>query len=450
VIPTPALTVPLMHALVEAGADIIELGVPFSDPMADGPTIQRASERALAQGHEPAQVLEHGARFREPTRKTPVVLMGYANPIERHGRRAFARRRTRPASTACWWSTTRPRKRGVLRGHAGRARSDLPAGADLDRARIARSPRWRSGYVYYVSLKGVTGSRTARRRCGRRASSRDPRRGRLPVGVGFGIRDAATAQRIAGGRCGRDRQPHHRGNREIVGRRCRPSACAMSCLAIRIRRWHRTRQEEKVHELAEQTAAAQDQAQRPGRAQVLAARRPVEQVPVLRAVLYATDLEQQPQGLPEVRPPPSRMRARAATRPACSTPKGVSRSAPRCCRSMRSSSRTASKYPERLQDACEATGETDALVVMQGAIKTLPVVVACFEFDFMGGSMGSVVGERFVRGVQTAVEQRLPFICVTASGGARMQEGLFSLMQMAKTTAALTRLAAHRCPSSPC
>ena len=77
---------------------------------------------------------------------------------------------------------------------------------------------------------------------------------------------------------------------------------------------------------------------------------------------------------------------------------------------------------------------------MQGAIKSVSVVVAAFEFDFMGGSMGSVLGERFVRGVQTAVEQRLPFLCVTASGGARMQEGLFSLMQMAKTTAALTKL----------
>jgi acetyl-CoA carboxylase carboxyl transferase subunit beta len=98
------------------------------------------------------------------------------------------------------------------------------------------------------------------------------------------------------------------------------------------------------------------------------------------------------------------------------------------------------RYPERLLDATKSTGETDSLVVMQGAIKTLPVVVAAFEFDFMGGSMGSVLGERFVRGVQLAVEQGIPFICVAASGGARMQEGLFSLMQMAKTAAALTKL----------
>ncbi|MBQ0935822.1 acetyl-CoA carboxylase, carboxyltransferase subunit beta [Ideonella paludis] len=104
------------------------------------------------------------------------------------------------------------------------------------------------------------------------------------------------------------------------------------------------------------------------------------------------------------------------------------------------------KYPERLKGALESTGETDAMVVMGGAVMSVPVVAACFEFDFMGGSMGSVVGERFVRGVETAVEQKVPFICFTASGGARMQEGLFSLLQMAKTNAALTRLAKAKLP----
>lgn len=98
------------------------------------------------------------------------------------------------------------------------------------------------------------------------------------------------------------------------------------------------------------------------------------------------------------------------------------------------------KYTDRLKTATESTGETDALVIMRGSIKTIPVVVACFEFDFMGGSMGSVVGERFARGVHAAVTRKVPFICFAASGGARMQEGLLSLMQMAKTNAALTQL----------
>ncbi len=104
------------------------------------------------------------------------------------------------------------------------------------------------------------------------------------------------------------------------------------------------------------------------------------------------------------------------------------------------------KYPERLKEALEHTGETDALVVMGGSVMGIELVAACFEFEFMGGSMGSVVGERFARGVETAIEQKVPFICFTATGGARMQEGLLSLMQMAKTNAALTRLAKKGLP----
>ena len=104
------------------------------------------------------------------------------------------------------------------------------------------------------------------------------------------------------------------------------------------------------------------------------------------------------------------------------------------------------RYSERLAEAQKATGESDALVVMQGAIRNIPVVAAAFEFEFLGGSMGSVVGERFVRGARICLDQNLPLICITASGGARMQEGLLSLMQMAKTSAVLSQLSARRVP----
>src|SRR5206468_3394316 len=104
------------------------------------------------------------------------------------------------------------------------------------------------------------------------------------------------------------------------------------------------------------------------------------------------------------------------------------------------------KYPERLSAALEETGETDALVVMQGSIRNAPLVIAVFEFDFMGGSMGSVVGERFVRGVRVAYENRIAYVCMTSSGGARMQEGVNSLFQMAKTTAVLQELSKARLP----
>ncbi len=103
-------------------------------------------------------------------------------------------------------------------------------------------------------------------------------------------------------------------------------------------------------------------------------------------------------------------------------------------------------YSERLQQAQEKTGEADALIMVQGCLKGMPVVVGVFNFAFMGGSMGSVVGERFVRGVDTAIEQGCPLICFSASGGARMQEALFSLLQMAKTSAALKRLSRHGLP----
>jgi len=108
--------------------------------------------------------------------------------------------------------------------------------------------------------------------------------------------------------------------------------------------------------------------------------------------------------------------------------------------------RDSRKYPDRLEEAMEETGETDALVVMGGAIHSIPIVAAAFEFAFMGGSMGSVVGERFVRGVHAAIEQKTSFVSISASGGARMQEGLLSLMQMSKTTAALAQLAEAKLP----
>ncbi len=108
--------------------------------------------------------------------------------------------------------------------------------------------------------------------------------------------------------------------------------------------------------------------------------------------------------------------------------------------------RDSRKYPDRVSEATKNTGESEALVTMRGCIMSVPVVMSCFEFEFMGGSMGSVVGERFVRGAQVALEQKVPFICITATGGARMQEGLLSLMQMAKTTAMLTKLSEKKLP----
>ncbi|EJO32061.1 tryptophan synthase subunit alpha [Achromobacter marplatensis] len=198
--PSPAATVPLMHALVEAGADVIELGVPFSDPMADGPVIQRAADRAIAQGVGLTRVLELVAEFRQRDTTTPVVLMGYANPIERMGQTAFAVNAERAGVDGVLVVDYPPEEViefAATLGEHGIAPIFLLAPTSTE-ARIQAVADVARGYVYYVSLKGVTGSGSlntddvAERVAVIRRHVRN-----IPVGVGFGIRDAESAQRVA-------------------------------------------------------------------------------------------------------------------------------------------------------------------------------------------------------------------------------------------------------------
>lgn len=198
--PDPALTVTLMHTLVEAGADIIELGVPFSDPMADGPTIQRASERALAKGVSLRQVLEMVAAFRADDAETPVVLMGYANPLEAMGIEAFAASAYDAGVDGVLIVDYPPEESSdyvdAMRRHA--LDPIFLLAPTSSEQRIADVGLHARGYVYYVSLKGVTGSAVLDVAA---VAARIPEiraRTGVPVGVGFGIRDAATAAAIAG------------------------------------------------------------------------------------------------------------------------------------------------------------------------------------------------------------------------------------------------------------
>jgi tryptophan synthase alpha chain len=197
--PAPELTVPLMRALAEAGADVIELGVPFSDPMADGPVIQRATERAIRQGVGLPQTLALVSQFRCDDAATPVVLMGYANPIERFGRREFARAAQSAGVDGVLVVDYPPEEcedfAADMRAH-GIDPIFLLAPTSTD-DRIDRVARLASGYVYYVSLKGTTGAGhldvadVAARVAAIRSKIA------LPIGVGFGIRDAASARAIA-------------------------------------------------------------------------------------------------------------------------------------------------------------------------------------------------------------------------------------------------------------
>lgn len=197
--PLPESTVPLMHALVKAGADVIELGIPFSDPMADGPVIQRAAEHAIAQGIGLKHVLGMVADFRKQDQVTPIVLMGYANPIENIGQQAFAEQAEQAGVDGLLTVDYPPEEIddfvGLLNKHHI-APIFLLAPTSTD-ARIQAVGKIARGYVYYVSLNGVTGAGhldtadVALRLKGIRKHVA------LPVGVGFGISDAQSAQSIS-------------------------------------------------------------------------------------------------------------------------------------------------------------------------------------------------------------------------------------------------------------
>jgi len=197
--PGPQLTVPLLHALVEAGADVIELGVPFSDPMADGPTIQRASERALKHKVSLRDVLGMVAEFRKKDSATPVVLMGYGNPIEAMGWETFAKRCADVGVDGVLTVDFPPEESHEAFGHLQLHGIDpiFLLAPTTDDARIAKVAKQARGYVYYVSLKGVTGAGNIDLGDIERKIPQLRKHLTLPIGVGFGIRDAATAQAVA-------------------------------------------------------------------------------------------------------------------------------------------------------------------------------------------------------------------------------------------------------------
>ena len=200
--PFADITPALMHGMVDAGADVIELGVPFSDPMADGPVIQKAGEKALGLGIGMVQVLDHVREFRKRNSTTPVVLMGYANPVERydqiHSQGAFVRDAAAAGVDGVLIVDYPPEECEAFAASLRAHDMDLifllaPTSTDERMAQVARVA---SGYVYYVSLKGVTGSGALDTTAVEQMLPRIRQHVHIPVGVGFGIRDAATAQAI--------------------------------------------------------------------------------------------------------------------------------------------------------------------------------------------------------------------------------------------------------------
>jgi tryptophan synthase alpha chain len=197
--PSPAHTLGILRALVAGGADVVELGVPFSDPMADGPTIQRASERALRAGTGLALILDTVRQFRQEDDRTPIVLMGYANPVEHMGVGAFAARAKEAGVDGVLIVDYPPEESGDWVEALAAAGIDpiFLLSPTSSEARIDLVSRMAKGYIYYVSLKGVTGAAHIDTADVERMLARIRSRTQVPVGVGFGIREPETARAIA-------------------------------------------------------------------------------------------------------------------------------------------------------------------------------------------------------------------------------------------------------------
>jgi tryptophan synthase alpha chain len=198
--PEPEWTVPVMHALVRAGADVLELGVPFSDPTADGPVIQQASEHAIAQGVSLCTVLAMVRSFRQQDDTTPVVLMGYMNPVERYGHAEFARDAAAAGVDGVLMVDCPPEEMGSLRECFGEHAIQpicLVAPTTTER-RMESIAAQAGGYLYYVSFKGITGADRLDASALAAPLERLRRHSRLPVAVGFGIKDPSSAAAVAG------------------------------------------------------------------------------------------------------------------------------------------------------------------------------------------------------------------------------------------------------------
>jgi tryptophan synthase alpha chain len=198
--PNPAFTLPMMHAMVEAGADVIELGVPFSDPVADGPVIQLASDRALAHKMSLSRVLAIATEFRKTNQQTPVVLMGYVNPIEAMGYEGFANAAQRADIDGVLTVDLPPEEAGEFVALLQERNIDpiFLLAPNSSEERIKKMDTAGSGYIYYVSLKGVTGAGHLDVVDVEAKLKQIRANTHLPVAIGFGVKDAQTAKTVAG------------------------------------------------------------------------------------------------------------------------------------------------------------------------------------------------------------------------------------------------------------
>ena len=427
-------TAAILDALVAGGAAVIELGMPFTDPMADGPAIQAANLRSLGAGTTTADILAIARGFRERHPEVPLVLMGYANPMLRRGPEWFARAAAKAGVDGVICVDIPPEEDDAL-GPALRAVGIDPirlATPTTDAARLPAVLEGASGFLYYVSVAGITGLQQAQQSSIADAVARLKAATDLPVAVGFGIRtpeQAAAVARVADG--------------VVVG------SAIVELVAT-----YGTAAAEPVRAYISSLAAAHPRGTRGYPMSWLSSVRNALSfvVPVHKEtpdnlwhkckgcgqMVFVKELEDNLYVCPHC-DHHERIGPRLRFQYLFDEGSCEELPAPKVAEDPLKF-RDSKRYADRLKAARTATGESDAFVNARGRIDGQQVVVGVQDFAFMGGSMGQAVGEAIVRGIEAAIEHRVPYVVFTASGGARMQEGILSLMQMPRSTVAIQML----------
>ncbi len=482
--PDLATSLAILKALPSAGADVIELGMPFTDPMADGPAIQAAGLRALAAGTTLAKTLALAAKFRQDDQTTPLVLMGYYNPIYVYGVARFLADAQKAGVDGVIVVDLPPEEDAELclpALDAGLAFIRL-ATPTTDAARLPAVLANTSGFVYYVSITGITGAAAPDYTKVAAAVGRLKEHTHLPVAVGFGVKNAASAAAIAavadGVVVGSALVEALRTSLDQSGKATQASVVAVADLVRDIA--------QGVHSASRMPAWTRLCACRPKRIDWRAMRGAKPHF--VGKTVPPSSFQRAPMNwIANVVPPKIRSFLRRET------PENLWVKCPdsgelifhkdletnlyvvpgsgyhmrmpakaRCEMLFDDATydnlptpevpldplkfRDVKRYTDRLKEYRQKTGANDAVRVCAGRLEGMAVTVAIQDFEFLGGSLGMAAGEAIITGMMHAVERRTPFIIFTASGGARMQEGMFSLMQMPRTTVAVQRLRAAKLP----
>ena len=483
--PDPDTSLAILRALPKAGADVIELGMPFTDPMADGPAIQASSQRALKAGQTLTKTLAHGARLSQGRRRdTPLVLMGYYNPIYVYGVDTFLADANAAGVDGLIVVDLPPEEDEELCLPALKAGLNFIrlATPTTDDKRLPAVLANTSGFVYYVSITGITGAATPDPAKVADAVARIKRHTELPVAVGFGVQDRRAGARHRRGRrrrrgrlradrCAQE-QPRSRrqGDREdrdgghrpgrLAGRRG-PRRQALQAVngrgdAIAPRPAHPyngggsiRRREGSGPPIIEADAMNWiSNVVRPKIRSFLKRRDTPENLwikcPETGQLVFYKDVEANQFVIPGSNYH-MRMGATARLKSMFDGETWFDIAVPDVPVDPLKF-RDERRYTDRLKDARSKTGTNDAIKLGFGKLDGLPVMIGVQDFDFMGGSLGMAAGEAVIKGLETAVDKGTPFIMFAASGGARMQEGILSLMQLPRTTVAVQMLREARRP----